>query len=54
MPIDVEPQNLEHEKEAVFNKITSYLSSKGVKFEVIEHAATRTSHESAEERNTPL
>lgn len=38
----------------MYNKIVNYLTANCIKFEVIEHAATRTCKESAEERNTPL
>ena len=38
----------------MFNKITNYLTQRGIAFEVLEHAPTRTSQESASIRNTPL
>ena len=38
----------------MFNKITTLLKKRGVGFEVLEHAPTRTSQESASTRNTPL
>jgi prolyl-tRNA editing enzyme YbaK/EbsC (Cys-tRNA(Pro) deacylase) len=38
----------------VYQKIVNYLTARNVQFQVIEHSATRTSKESAEERNTPL
>lgn len=42
------------EKAEIFEKIIAFLTARQTQFQVLEHAATRTSEESAAERATPL
>ena len=47
-------QKIDIDEEAIFEKVSKFLSEKGIKFEATEHEPVRTSEEAALIRKTPL